>query len=168
RRATHEAHSLRETSNTETGYKACGKADAHHDSTINETTQIDGTTGPDVVSASQESNIMSQSHESTTPLIGNGRILQHCDPLYHQKLSDDESQHQQQLTAVSPSLGGGGGGGDSPYFQEGHGSPLEGVPQSHYGQQHQQQQQRVAYLPVYDYHSPTQVRSSHYPPASFL
>ncbi|KAK8401715.1 hypothetical protein O3P69_001084 [Scylla paramamosain] len=53
----------------EAGYKAAGKSGSQQETSHD-------TAGPDLVSTSQESALMSHSHDSTTPLIGNGRLLQ--------------------------------------------------------------------------------------------
>ncbi|KAK7078481.1 hypothetical protein SK128_010974 [Halocaridina rubra] len=75
-----EGHSLRETSSGgEVGYKSCEKAEERTDSgltTTSDTQTQQRDLGPDLLSASQESSQMIQSHDSTTPLIGNGRVLQ--------------------------------------------------------------------------------------------
>ncbi|KAK8726943.1 hypothetical protein OTU49_010147, partial [Cherax quadricarinatus] len=81
-RSSHEAHSppysLRESASSpgDAGYKSCGKVDIRHDSSVTHTTDPHDHSGLDLVTASHESAVMTHSHDSSTPLIGNGRLVQ--------------------------------------------------------------------------------------------
>lgn len=114
-----------------------------------------------------ESATLPHSHDSTTPLIGNGRILQGKQDVLLQQQYQQQQQAQQQAQprglmvdpvagSVDPSFyheglgveaGGGGGGGVG---------GVGGVGVGHYPQQGQQ---KVTFVPVYDYqhhHPPSQ------------
>ncbi|XP_042228361.1 nephrin-like isoform X2 [Homarus americanus] len=171
RRNSHEAHSLRESGSTgDVGYKSCGKSDTRQDSGLTDTTETHGHSGPDLVSASQESALMTHSHDSTTPLIGNGRIVQGqgkqeqqlYQPQQQQQSQPQQQsqhyhypeQHQQKPPQHVVMLDANVGAGDSPYYRDDmliEGGGVSGG-SSGGGSSLPFQPQKVTYVPVYDYH----------------
>nr|XP_045590339.1 nephrin-like isoform X2 [Procambarus clarkii] len=171
RRNAREAHSLRESSSAgdAAGYKSCGKAETRQDSGLTDTTDTHGHSGPDLVSASQESAMMTHSHDSSTPLIGNGRVTQgKQEQLYppqqqqpyplQQQYSPQQQQQQyvpqqhypeQQKPSHIVMVEASPAGQEVPYYQED--LPVEGGNSGGSSGSMPYTPQKVTYVPVYDY-----------------
>ncbi|XP_050699115.1 nephrin-like [Eriocheir sinensis] len=138
--------------------KAGGKSGTQQDSAHD-------AAGPDLVSTSKESAMMSHSHDSTTPLIGNGRLLQgqKQELMYQTQQQQQAKQQQQQYTPQQHHLHDphkakhvvivdASPGETSPFYQEealadvsGGGGGGGG------GTLPYQQRSKVAYVPVYQH-----------------